>query len=243
MIHPTAQIAGGAQIAADVQIGAYCKVSKDVKLASAVILEPHVTVEGPVTIGAKSHLYSFVHIGNGENPILIGASCHIREFTHIATDDRETGSVTIEDACYIMAYADIHTDVTIEEACIITNNVIVSRGSHCQSNVIIGAKASIAENCTIGTGTMIGGVSAVKHDIPPYCLVEGYPDATIRGLNLVGMRRGFQDRKSISNVKQVFIQLKKVDFAQEHATVLLPEINDMHAQTFVRFVATHPISR
>jgi UDP-N-acetylglucosamine acyltransferase len=243
MIHPTAQIADGAQIAADVQIGAYCKVSKEVTLASAVILEAHVTVEGPVTIGEKSHLFPFSHIGNGTDHISIGRSCHIREFTHIATDESETGSVMIGDACYIMAYADIHTDVGIEEHCIITNNVILGRGSYCQSRVIIGAKATVAENCTIGAGTMIGGVSAVMHDIPPYCLVEGHPDATIRGLNLVGMRRGFQDRKSISSVKQVFMQLKKVGFDQESAAALLAKIEDTHAQTFVRFVAAHSISR
>jgi len=243
MIHPTAVIEEGAQIAQDVMIGPYCKISKGAILESGVILEAHVTVKALVTLRDNCHLFAFSRIGNGTSHITIGEACHIREFTHIATEEGATESVTIGDRCYIMAYADIRANVIIENDCIITNNVLLSQGSRCQTKVILGAKASVAEYCTIGTGSMIGGVSTVTQNIPPYCLVEGHPDATIRGLNLVGMRRGFEDRKSIRHVKHVFMQLKKVNFNQDKASALLLDIDDPHAHTFVRFVSLHNISR
>jgi UDP-N-acetylglucosamine acyltransferase len=243
MIHPTATIQPGAEIAEDVEIGPYCTVSSGVTLQKGVVLEPHVAIKGEVTIGEGTHLFSFVQIGNGSTIVTIGQQCYIREFTQIGTEVKATGSVHIKDACYIMAYARVQSDVAIEKGCTITNNVLLSQGSRCQSYVIIGAKATVDANCTIGTGSMIGGVSAVKHDIPPYCLIEGHPVATIRGLNLVGMRRRFEDRKSISEVKKVFIALRKDRFSQESATALLAKIEDTHAQTFVRFVAAHSISR
>ena len=242
MIHPTAVIEKGAQIDHGVRIGPYCRVSKGVHLSRGVILESHVVIEAHVTIKKNSHLFSFVHIGNGKSHITIGEFCYIREFAQIATDDADSGSVSIGDHCYIMAYAHIHTDVSIAEACIVTNNVILSQGSRCQTRVIIGAKATVAKKCTIGAGSMIGGVSAVQHDIPPFCLVEGHPRATIRGLNLVGMRRNFKDRKSITAMKHAFVHLKKVHFCTKEASKLLDTLEDAYAKQFVAFISTHTIS-
>ena len=242
MIHPTATIETGAAIAEGVTIGPYCHVSSEATLEKGVILEPHVHIEGPVSIGKETHIFAFVHIGNGNASVSIGDRCYIREFTHIATEEHETGSVTIADSCYIMAYVYIHTDVMIEEGCTLTNNVILGKGCRCQSKVIVGAKATVAAGCTIGTGSMIGGVSAVTYDIPPYCLIEGYPHATIRGLNLVGMRRRFEDRKSISQVKKVFMVLKKSAFDPKVAHTLLSEIEDPHAKIFTEFVSQYKIN-
>ena len=90
---------------------------------------------------------------------------------------------------------------------------------------------------------MIGGVSAVTHDIPPFCLAEGSPIAHIRGLNLVGMRRRFEDRKSIGEVKRAFMQLKKEAFSSEKAATLLAQIQDTYAKIFVAFISTHTIHK
>ena len=35
---------------------------------------------------------------------------------------------------------------------------------------------------------MVGGMTRVDRDVPPYCLVEGHP-ARLRGLNKIGLRR------------------------------------------------------
>ncbi len=239
MIHPTATIETGAVIAEGVTIGPYCHVSSGVTLEKGVILEPHVHIEGPANIGEESHVFAFVHIGNGQASVSIGKRCTIREFTHIATIKDETGAVLIGDACYVMAYVTVYTDVTIEEGCTLTNNVVLGKGSQCQSKVIVGAKATIAPHCTIGTGSMIGGVSSVKHDIPPYCLVEGYPDAAIRGLNLVGMRRQFEDRKSIGDLKRIFLILKKFKYNREKAQELFDETENKYARIFIEFVIKH----
>jgi len=242
MIHPTAQIDPKSNIATDVQIGAYCKVEGDVLLENGVILEPHVTIQGKVTIRENTHLYPFSHIGNSKASVTIGRECHIREFAQIGVEDVDTTPITIDDHCYIMAYVDIQSGAKIQENCTLTNHVVLGKGAHCQSKVVIGAKATVADGCTIGTGTMIGGVSAVKHDIPPFCLVEGNPDAHIRGLNLVGMRRGFEDRKSIFAVKQVFRELKKERFSTQYASTLYHQVEDIHAKIFVKFVSTHKIN-
>jgi UDP-N-acetylglucosamine acyltransferase len=243
MIHPTAQIAPDAIIGKNVSIGAYCKIDYHVVLADNVILEPHVTIASQSQIGESSHLYPFVHIGNGKTNIVIKENCHIREFTRIATEEKASKPVSIQKHCYIMAYTDIKEHVTLEEYCTITNHVILNSGVICEKRVIIGAKAAIASDCTIGTGCMIGGVSKVTHDIPPFCLVEGSPIAKIRGLNLIGMRRSFDDRDSINHVKKCFLALKKTSFDSSYAQMFLETIDDPHAKHLARFVANHTIGQ
>ena len=241
MIHPTAQIAQGAQIADDVQIGPFCRISKDAILKSGVILEPHVTLKGRVTLGEQTHLHAFVEIGNGTATITIQERCTVREFTKIGTHPADDKTIHISSGCFIMGYVEIRSGVEVGQNCIITNSVLLSKDSRCEEKVIVGAKASLDEQCVIGRGTMVGGASAVKNDIPPYCLVEGYPHAAIRGLNLVGMRRNFEDRESITEVKRVFMHLKKKHFSSSEATQILSKTRDKYAELFVSFVATHSI--
>ena len=241
MIHPSAQIAQGAKIADNVQIGPFCRVAEDVILQSGVILEPHVTLENGVTIGAHSHLYAFVHIGNSKATVTIGEACTIREFTKIGTLSTDDQPIVVSADCYIMGYVEIRSGTEVQKGCIITNNVLLGRNSQCQEGVIIGAKATIAKNCTLGRGVMVGGASAVQGDIPPYCLAEGYPHATIRGLNLIGMRRNFKDRGSITQVKKSFMYLKKKGFSPLEASQMLPEAKDTHAKRFIAFIAAHKV--
>ncbi len=243
MIHPTANIAQNVKIGKNVSIGAYCNIDKDVILADNITIEPHVTIKSQSRIGENCHLYPFVSIGNGIVPITIEEHCHIREFTHIATDVEALKPVHIHAHCYIMAYVDIKENVIIEKHTTLTNHVLLESGVRCQERVIIGAKASVSRDCTIGTGSMIGGVSQVMHDIPPFCLVEGSPIAKIRGLNLVGMRRAFQNRDSINHVKKSFLALKKTSFDPAYAKTLLPTTDDPHAKYFIGFVIDHIIEQ
>ena len=53
---------------------------------------------------------------------------------------------------------------------------------------------------------MIGGASAIAQDIPPFCLAEGNK-AVLRGLNLTGLRRRFENREDIDAIKQAYKEL------------------------------------
>ena len=50
---------------------------------------------------------------------------------------------------------------------------------------------------------MVGGMTRVDRDVPPYCLVEGHP-GRVRGLNKVGLRRsGLAARHDGAEFKQL----------------------------------------
>ena len=66
---------------------------------------------------------------------------------------------------------------------------------------VISGVLGIHQFVYIGRMAMVGGMSRISRDVPPYMLVEGNP-AKVRSLNLVGLkRRGFTSRD--------FRQLKK----------------------------------
>ncbi len=237
MIHPTAVIAPGAQIAPNVQIGPFCRIGSETVIAEDVRIEAHVIIEGPVTIGKGVRLFSFVKIGNGSCPVRIGRGTHIREFAQIGNQNDTNAPVTLGTENFIMAYVQLFPGVSLGDNCVLTNAVTMLENSACEERVIIGGLSSVAAGCTIGTGVMVGGASNLQSDVPPFCLVEGNP-ASVRGLNIIGLRRRFPDKEDIESVKRSFKQLYR-GFDSTAAAALADTLENTQAKRFVGFVAAH----
>ena len=52
---------------------------------------------------------------------------------------------------------------------------------------------------------MVGGMTRVDRDVPPFCLAEGHP-GRMRGLNKVGIKRKNLDKGN----KEEYLQLKRI---------------------------------
>ena len=57
-----------------------------------------------------------------------------------------------------------------------------------EDRAVIGGCLGIHQFVHIGRMAMVGGMTRVDRDVPPFCLVEGHP-GRVRGLNHVGLRR------------------------------------------------------
>lgn len=237
MIHPTAIIAPGATIADDVHIGPFCRVGGDAVLGSGTRLEAHVILEGPVTLEENVRLFSFVKIGNGRCPVRVGARTFVREFCQIGTQSDADTPVTIAQDNFIMAYVQLFPGVTLGPNCVLTNAVTMHANAGCEERVIIGGLSSVAAGCTVGTGVMVGGASNLRKDVPPFCLVEGNP-ASVRGLNIIGLRRRFPDKGDIESVKNSFKKLYR-GFDRHTAAALAQTLQNPQAKRFADFVAAH----
>ena len=79
---------------------------------------------------------------------------------------------------------------------------------------IIGGVLGIHQFVHIGTMAMVGGMSRIDRDVPPYAIVEGHP-GRLRGLNRIGIKRsglaeldgGAQSRQ----LQQVWAELYRSD--------------------------------
>jgi UDP-N-acetylglucosamine acyltransferase len=74
---------------------------------------------------------------------------------------------------------------------------------------IISGCAAAHQFCRIGKHSIVGGLSKVVQDVPPFMIVDGIPAST-RGVNLVGLqRRGFAEddiRAIKSAYKKLFLK-------------------------------------
>lgn len=238
MIHPSAVIEPGATVASGVAIGPFCRIGAGVTLAPGVRIEAHTVLSGPVTVEEDVRIFSFVKIGNGTAPVTIGKGTVIREFCQIGNQTASDAPVSIAPENFIMAYVQLFPGVTLGASCVLTNAVTLQARSRCEERVIVGGLSSVAEGCCIGTGVMVGGASSITRDVPPFCLVEGNP-ATVRGLNIIGLRRRFGNRDDIDSVKAAFKTLYRHNFDADEARAADAAVTNPQARRFTTFVAAH----
>jgi len=240
MIHSSAIIEDGAKIAEDVTIGPFCYIGKDVTLSRGCRLEANIVLEGKLFLDEDVRIFSFTTIGHKGSEIEIGQRTHIREFAQIGTQGDESGEeqkIIIGNDNFIMSYVQIFSGVELGEFCILTNAVRLYENVKCEDRVIVGGLTTIEANNTIGTGVMIGGASYVTHDIPPFTLVEGNK-ASVRALNVIGLRRRLKNKDQIDEIKTIFKKVLGNDVDKELAKEIADTHENEYIKRFVSFIAT-----
>lgn len=215
-IHPTALIDSRAQLGKNVTIGPFCCVGPDVTLGDGVTLVSHVSIAGRTQIGAETIIYPFASIGHptqdlkyrGEpSELIIGERNKIREYVTLQPGTEGGGMVTRigNDNLFMIATHVAHD-------CQIGNHVIMSNAATLGGHVcvddyaVIGGLSGVHQFVRIGTHAIIGGMSAVEHDVIPYGNVKG-ERARLSGLNLVGLkRRGFSS-ETIQALRNAYQEL------------------------------------
>jgi len=214
LIHPTAVIHPGAELHPTVQVGPYAVIGDQVKVGPETVLGAHVVLEGPTEIGARNQIFPGAAIGlepqdlkydGSKSHVKIGDGNRIREYV---TVNRATGAgeaTLIGNSNLLMAYVHVAHNCVIEDSVVIANAVALAGHVHIESRAVIGGVLGIHQFVHIGRLAMVGGMSRIDRDVPPYMLVEGNP-ARVRSLNLVGLKRaGIAE----ANQERVFQTLKK----------------------------------
>jgi UDP-N-acetylglucosamine acyltransferase len=244
-IHQTAIIEEGATIAKDVTIGAFCYIGKDVTIGEGTTIASHAVIEGDTTIGKNNRIFSHTAIGTipqdlkyqGEPvSLVIGDGNTIREFALINPGTKGGGSLTkIGSHNLFMGYVHIGHDAIVGDHCILANGATLAGHVVLGNYAVIGGLTPIHQFVHIGEYAMVGGASAVSQDIPPFCLAQGN-HATLRGLNLVGLRRNLQ-REEINTLKRAYKQLfEEGKPLQETTQALLETTHNPHIEALCHFI-------
>lgn len=239
-IHQLALVEPGANIGHNVTVEAYAVVKSTVTLKDNVVVKSHAYVGGNTTIGEETIVYPFACIGTktqdlkykGEKTFVeIGKGCEIREFVTINSSSGENTFVRVGDYCLIMAYCHIAHNCEIGNYVVMSNNATLAGHVTIEDYAIIGGLTPVHQFVRIGTYSMVGGMSRVTHDIPPYTIGAGIP-FKFGGLNIIGLKRhGFslKTRRELSKAFKLMYRsqlfpdeaLKKIESEVE----LIPEVN------------------
>lgn len=197
-IHPTALVAIGAKLGPNVSVGPFSIIGEHVKIGADTVIGPHVVIEGWTSIGARNQIGTGTIIGNipqdlkfrgEESYVVMGNDNIIREYVTINRGTEGGGLITsIGNNNVIMTSVHVAHDVKIHNHVIISNGVGISGHVIIDDWVTIGGLSGIHQFTQIGFMAMVGGISAITKDIPPFSLVNGNP-AKLYGLNIERLRR------------------------------------------------------
>lgn len=211
-IHPLAIVHPDAQLGRGVEVGPFCIIGEFAQIGDGTKLLSNVIVNGHTTVGRDCEVYPFSVIGassqdkkyRGEvSYVRIGDRNVIREFVTINRGTGEGSDTVIGDDNHLLAY------VHIAHNCRIGNRVVMSNLCQLAGHVTIGDGANIGgivgvhQFVRIGRMAMVGGMSKVVKDIPPFMLVEGNPTA-VYGLNSVGLKRNGLSPESVAELKEAY---------------------------------------
>lgn len=224
-IHPTAVIEKGAQIGSDVVIEPYAIIKKNVVLHDRVVIKSHAYIDGNTTIGEGTTIWPSASIGTktqdkkfqGETTFVkIGKHCEIREFVTINSSCMEGTIVEVGDHCLVMAYCHIAHNCRLGNHIVMANGAMLAGHVEVEDFAIIGGMTPIHQWVRIGAYAMVGGLSRITHDIPPYTIGAGVP-YKLGGLNLIGLKRHQFSLEVRKNLTKAFKWLYRSPLSYEEA--------------------------
>jgi UDP-N-acetylglucosamine acyltransferase len=245
-IHPTAVVHPGAELDPTVQIGPYAIIGENVKIGAGTTVGAHAIIEGPTIIGVGNQIFPGAAIGldsqdlkykGGETWVKIGNYNRIREYVTI---NRATGigeATIIGNHNLLMAYVHVAHNCTLEDNIKIANATSLAGDVYVESDAVISGVLGIHQFVRVGRLSMIGGMTRIQRDVPPFTIVEGTP-ARVRALNFVGLDRAGYLSEEITVLKKAFRTLyysnKTINQALEELD-LLPDYESVRQlQRFLR---------
>ncbi|PIE45580.1 MAG: acyl-[acyl-carrier-protein]--UDP-N-acetylglucosamine O-acyltransferase [Gammaproteobacteria bacterium] len=214
MIHSTAVIDPGAKLGENVSIGPYSVIGSDVEIGDGTWIGPHVVIQGPSVIGKNNKIYQFNSIGEipqdkkfsvGDKTwFRMGDNNVVREFCTFNRGTLQDNGVTqIGNDNWIMAYVHLAHDCIIGDDTIFANGASLAGHVHIGNHVVMGGFALVYQFVTIGDYAICGFSSGVKHDVPPYTMVDGMPAKPVF-INKEGLKRHHFTADEIKMIRRAF---------------------------------------
>ncbi|NMF83296.1 acyl-ACP--UDP-N-acetylglucosamine O-acyltransferase [Nodosilinea sp. P-1105] len=197
LIHPTAVIDPGATLHPTVKVGPYAVIGRQVTIGPGTEIGSHVVIDGHTTIGANNRIFPGAAIGlesqdlkddGSMSQVNIGDHNLIREYVTINRATTAGAATLIGHNNMLMAYSHVAHNCVVENQVIIANSVALAGHVHVESGARISGLIGVHQFVHIGRLAMIGGLTRIDRDVPPYTLVNGNP-AEVRGLNQIGLQR------------------------------------------------------
>ena len=203
-VHPNAFVDSSAELHDGVSIASGAIIGPNVIIGSGTQIGPNAVIQGKTKIGKENKVFPNVFIGlepqdlkykGASTEVIIGNNNTFRECVTINKATYEGEKTIIGNNNLLMAYSHIGHNCELGSGVILSNSVQVAGHVKIEDNAIIGGCLGIHQFVHVGYLAMIGGMTRVDRDVPPFCLAEGHP-GRLRGLNRVGIKRsGLMENK------------------------------------------------
>lgn len=243
-IHPTALVHPSVEIDPSNDIGPNVTIEEGVVMGGGNQIMAGAYICSGTTLGDENRIHMGAVVGHepqdyafkGEKSFTrIGNRNEIREFSTIHRATGEGLATELGDECFIMVHAHVAHN------CVLGNNVTIANLCSMAGHVSIGDGAFISGNCVIhqycriGALSMLGGLSAVNRDLPPFMLARGRP-AAVAGVNAIGLRRAAIGPEVRKELKRAYKTIYRTGNRLTEGLAELAEIDLPEIQLLVRFI-------
>ncbi len=240
------------------------RIAPEVELAPDVEVGPGVIIDGPSRIGPGTRILAHAYIGpyttigaqnligfgaiigyepqdyaftGAESYTIIGDRNLIREYVTIHRGTKPGSATRVGSHNFLMALSHLAHNVVVGDHVIVVNGALVAGYVEVADRAYISGNCVIHQFCRVGTLALMRGGSRTSRDVPPYCIIDW--DHTVRGLNLVGLKRAGFSASQIGPLRQAVRLLfgRRGNLSQALARVeaevpLTPEVT--HLLDFIR---------
>jgi UDP-N-acetylglucosamine acyltransferase len=168
-------------------------------------------LSGRTTIGQNNQLHIGVVIGHtpqhlaykgGDSGVRIGNGNIFREYVTIHRGYHPGQDTVIGDNNFLMAMSHVAHDAVVGNNVILANGALLAGHTHVEDNANLSGNVAVHQFVRIGRLAMIGGLSKVIKDVPPFMMVDGV--SLVHGLNTVGLRRAGYDITTRKQIKEAY---------------------------------------
>lgn len=214
-VHETAVVHEQTRLGAGVEIGPYCVIGPHVRLGDGCRLHTHVVIEGDTEVGENTEIWPFASLGAypqdkklssnaGGGKLRIGRDNQLREYVSISPGTSIGRNLTsIGDRNMLLMGAHVGHDAEIGSHVVMTNGAMAAGHVKVEDHAVLGAMVGVHQFCRVGKLAMAGAGAMLSKDAPPYSLVHG-DRARVRGVNVIGMRRGGYNGEDVAIVKRAY---------------------------------------
>jgi UDP-N-acetylglucosamine acyltransferase len=196
-IHRSAHVSPRAELAEDVVVEPGAVIEEGVTIGGGSKVGYHAILLPGTTVGEEVRIEAGAVLGGlpqdlkykgGESGVIIGDRTVIREYVTVHRCVEPGQFTRVGADCMLMATAHVAHE------CVVGDRVMVANGAILAGHVFVGDAAFVSGSVVvhqfarIGQLVMVGGASAVRQDLIPFCLADGHPARPV-GLNRVGLRR------------------------------------------------------
>ena len=195
VIHESAQIDSSAIIHPG------CHIGENVVIGPECEIGPNAIVVRDTIMGARNRIHPFATIG---------------ESVTINRGDPVGGHVTrVGSRNLLMTCSHVGHDANVGNDVVLVNHVALAGHVELEDYVVISAYSAISQYCHIGKHAFITYGALVTKDVLPFTNIA-YVPATVRGINLVGLKRHGFSREDIMVIKKAYHEI----FGNRDETIL-----------------------
>ena len=210
-IHPSAIIDSRAQIDSTATIGPYCVIGESVRIGARTTLGSFVQVLGHTEIGDDCQIHSGTVVGDvpqdrsfsgGVSYCRIGHGTILREHVTVHRGTAPDSATIVGQRCFVMAGAHIGHNCHVHDDAIIVNGALLGGYVEVGCKAMVSGNVGVHQFVRIGELAMIGGLTMVTQDVPPYFMLDNR--GLCVGINRIGLRRAGLSREECEEAKGAY---------------------------------------